>query len=263
MRVGQSIEVDLPGWTLRPRFPQVLQPVAAQPGSGRTTFKAIGSGSQLVTVEEQLGVGSCKYECAQLAPRYEQFVVVVVPADQVVDLALSEIDYGRIFLLKPGQRVVAAISSAALVESDPTVVVLDRVQSDNSLSMLNAERPGRVQLSGARFRVTLLVKAATSPYDVVATERDGGRTIPASVGQVIVFRLGNSAGFLPWRGGSGALDSVVDQGAPRDPTATTFTDLVPSAGIVLLRFEDDPRCWDQATCADIGRILNISLEVGG
>jgi len=198
VRVGQSIEVDLPGWTLLSRSPQVLQPVAAaSPVNGRTTFKAIGSGSQLVTVEEQLGVGSCKYECAQLAPQHEHFVVVVVPADQVFDLALSEIDYGRIFLLKPGQRVVAAISNAALVESDSTVVVLDRVQSDNSLSMLNAQRPARVQLSGAGFRVTLLVKPATSPYDVVASERDGGKTIAASVGQVIVFRLRNTAGFLP------------------------------------------------------------------
>jgi len=99
-------------------------------------------------------------------------------------------------------------------------------------------------------------------YDVVACERDGGKTIPASVGQVIVFRLKNSAGFLPWRGGSGALDSVVDQVAPSDPTATIFTYLVPSAGNVLLRFDDDPSCWDQPSCADIGRILNVSLEIG-
>jgi hypothetical protein len=264
VRVGQIVEVNLSGWTLFSPSPQVLMRIAAAPPvNGRTTFKAIGSGNQLVTVEEQLPVASCKYECAQLAPRYGHFVVVVVPADQVFDLALSEIDNGRTFLLKPGQRVVAAIPNAALVESDPTVVVVDRVQNDNTLSMLTAQRPGRVQLSGGAFRLTLLVKPATSPYDVVATERDGGTTIPASVGQVIVFRLRNSAGFLPWRGGSGALDSVVDQVAPRDPTATTFTYLVGSVGNVLLRFEDDPTCWDQPTCADIGQILNLSLEVRG
>ncbi len=174
---------------------------------------------------------------------------------------MSELDNGRIFLLKPGQRVVAAIPNVALVESDPTVVV-DRVQNDNTLSMLTAQRPGRVQLSGGTFRLTLLVKPATSPDDVVASERDGGKTIPASVGQVIVFRLRNSPGFLPWRGGSGALVSVIDQAAPEDPNATTFTYLVPSAGNVLIRFEDDPSCWDQPTCADIGRTLNVSLEVG-
>jgi len=264
VQVGQIIEVNLSGWTLFSPPPQVLQRIAsAPPVNGRTTFKAIGLGNQLVTVEEQLAAGSCKYECAQLAPRYGHFVVVVVPADQVFDLALSVIDNGRIFLLKPGQRVVAAIPNAALVEPDPTVVVLDPVPSDTSLTTLTAQRPGRLQLLGRAFNVTLLVKAATSAYDVVATERDGGKTIPASVGQVIVFRLENSPGFLPWRGGSGALDSVVDQVARRDPTVTTFTYLVPSAGDVLLRFEDDPSCWDQATCADIGRILNISLEVGG
>jgi hypothetical protein len=263
VRVGQIVEVNLSGWTLFSPSPQVLQRIAgAPPVNGRTTFKAIGSGSQLVTAEEQLPVASCKYECAQLAPRYGHFVVVVVPADQVFDLALSVIDNGRIFLLKPGQRVVAAIPNAAVVESDPTILVLDPVRSDNSLSMLTAQRPGHVQLSGAGFRVTLLVKPATSPYDVVASERDGGKTIPASVGHVIVFRLKNSAGFLPWRGGTGALEPVVDQAAPRDPNATTFTYLVPSAGNVLLRFEDDPSCSDQPTCADIGRILNVSLEVG-
>jgi len=263
VQVGQIIEVNLSGWTLFSPPPQVLQRIAtAPPVNGRTMFKAIGSGSQLVTVEEQLSGGSCKYECAQLAPRYEHFVVVVVPAEQVFDLALSVIDSGRIFLLKPGQRIVVAIPNAALVEPDPTVVVLDPVRSDISLSTLTAQQPGRVQLSGGTFTVTLVVKAATSPYDIVATERDGGRTIAARVGQLIVFRLKNSAGFLPWRGGSGALDSVVDQVAPRDPTSTTFTYLVRSAGSVLLRFEDDPSCWDQATCADIGRILNLSLEVG-
>ena len=263
MRVGQSVEVDLPGWTLLSRSPQVLQPVAAaQPVSGRTTFEAIGSGSQLLTAVEEVPRASCKYECAQLAPRYGRFVVVVVPAGQIFDLALSEMDNGRIFLLKPGQRVVATLPHAALVESDPTVLVLDPVRGDDSLSMLTAQRPGHVQLSGAGFRVTLLVNPATSPYDVVASERDGGKTIPARVGQVIVFRLKNSAGFLPWRGGSGALVSVVDQAAPRDPNAATFTYLAGSVGNVAIRFEDDPSCLGQATCADIGRILNVSLEVG-
>jgi hypothetical protein len=261
--VGQSVEVDLAGWTLFPRLSQVLQQVAAaQSVSGRTTFKAIGSGSQLVTAVEQVPMASCKFECTQLAPRYGQLMVVVVRADQAFDLALSELDNRRIFLLKSGQRVVAAIPNATLVESDPTVVVLDQVQNDSTLSMLTAQRPGRVQLLGGAFSVTLLVKAATSPYDVVATERDGGTTIPARVGQVIVFRLKNSAGFLPWRGGSGALVSVVDQAAPKDPNATTFTYLVRSVGHIAIRFEDDPSCWDQATCADIGRILNLSLEVG-
>lgn len=263
VRVGQTFEVDLAGWTLLSHSSQVLQQVAAaQSVSGRTTFKAIGLGSQLVTAEEQQPVASCKYECPQLAPRYGHFVVVVVPADQVFDLALSETDTGRIFLLKPGQRVVAAIPNAALVDSDATVLVLDPVRSDNSLSVVTAQRPGRVELSSAGFRVTLLVRPAASPYDVVASERDGGKTIPARVGQVIVFRLKNSAGFVPWRGGSGALGSVVDKAAPRDPNATTFTYLVPSAGDVLLRFEDDPSCLDKPTCADIGRMLNVSLEVG-
>jgi hypothetical protein len=263
VRVGQTFEVDLAGWTLFSPPPGVVQRIAAaSPVSGRTTFKAIGSGSQLFTAVQDVPRASCKDGCAELAPRYGHFVVVVVPADQVFDLALSEIDTGRIFLLKPGQRIVAAIPNAALVESDAAVVVPDPVRSDNSLSMLTAQRPGRAELSAAGFRVTLLVKPAASPYDVVASERDGGRTIPASVGQVIVFRLKNGAGFLPWRGGSGALASVVDQAAPRDPNATTFTYLVPSAGKVLLRFEDDPSCLDKPTCADIGRMLSVSLEVG-
>jgi len=273
VRVGQSVEVDLPGWTLFSRPPEVLRPVAAaQPVRGRRTFKAIGSGSQLVTAVEQQPFVPCKFECNQPVPRSGHFMVIVVPADQSFDVPVSEIDSGRIFLLEPGQRVIAAIPYTALIDSDPTVLVPDPLRNDNSLSMLTAQRPGRVRLSGSGdfrprlsggdFRVTLLVKPATSAYDVVASERDGGKIIAARVGQVIVFRLKNSAGFLPWRGGSGALDSVVDPAASSDPDATTFTYLVRSAGNVLLRFDDDPSCGDRATCADIGRILNLSLEVG-
>jgi len=263
MQVGQSLELDLPGWTLSTRPPDVLQQVAVPKAiAGRTIFATNRSGSQRIT-SVLVPIVSCPIECNPPAPQYGQIVVVVVPAGLSFDAALSEMDNGRTFLLTSGQRVIAAIPFATLIDSDPRVVLPGKVGNDASLSDFTAQKPGQVQLSGTGdFTVTLLVKPATSPYDVVASESDGGKTIPAKVGQVIVFRLKNSAGFLPWRGGSGALNSVVDPAAWKDPDATTFTYLVRSPGTVLIRFEDDPSCWDKPTCADIGRILNVSLEVG-
>jgi hypothetical protein len=96
----------------------------------------------------------------------------------------------------------------------------------------------------------------------VASQRDGGKTIAARVGQVLAVRLTSSSGFLSWRGGSATqVDRVVDL-VSKSKDVTVFTYLVRSAGKASIRFDDDPICFDRPTCADLSRTLTVGLEVG-
>jgi hypothetical protein len=263
LQVSQRLELDLPGWALSTRSMDVLRQVGGPKAiAGRTVFAANRSGSQRITAV-LVPMVSCPIECNPPAPRYGEFVVIVDPAGQLFDGALSELDNGRTFLLKSGQRLIAAIPSAAVADSVPGVVLRDQVGNDASISEFSAQTPGQVQLLGpGAFSVTLLVRPSESPYDIVASEGDGGKTIAARVGQVLAVRLTNSPGFLSWRGGSASqVDRVVDL-VSKSKDGTAFTYLVRSAGKALIQFDDDPICFNRPTCADLSRTLMVGLEVG-
>lgn len=261
VRIGQTVVIDVPGWDLRDRSATVLEPVSSSQATPGFKFTAVRSGSQLITAAFQ-PVFTCKTECNAPATRYGTFVVIGIPTDQSFDLAMSQLDKGKLFLLTPGTRVVAAIPFADRVSTNPAVMVATPFAGAPSLSVLIAATPGIATISGTGFGLDVLVKPAAAPYDIVVPDQDAGRTIRLKTGQTIRFRLMDSPGFKAWTGGgANLLRLVVDLTFAKDGDATSFGYLVRSTGSESVRFNDSPRCVDDANCRELSRTIEFQMEI--
>lgn len=260
--VGQIVTIDLPDWNLQDLPSSVLQPLTSQSPTGPKTFRAVAVGSQLVLAVQPPPRVSCPigWDCAEPAPRYGRFVLVAIPADASFNLVVSEMDKDKLFLVAPATQIIAAIPAADLTIADATMLMPAPLQDGTSLTLLSAGRPGQSRVSGARFSFDVLVRPADYRYDVVLTEKDGGRTIHLRVGETIDVRLSNSPGYLGWSPPFGFwLRPIVDPAMPTPNDVANFGYLIEAAHSASLVFADFPRCELQANCLLVARRIEFSI----
>ena len=257
---GQSVAFDLPGWDIYGAG-SLLQPLTSQSSSGKRVFRTTGIGSDLMTALLPPPPVHCPYgvPCIEQAPRYAWFAVVAVAAGESFDLAVSQLDKGDLLLVAPGMRIIAAVPARDVTNTNPAVLSA-APYATGTLTVLSPTRPGLSRIFGGDFRVDVLVRPAGSEYDRVLSEKDGGRTITTSVGQVIRFLLANSSGFRPWTAGiSRLLRPIVDPTADKLENATAISYLVVSTGKDPIGFSDDPICTWQPNCRLLTRTIRFEV----
>lgn len=199
------------------------------------------------------------------APRYEGFVLVVVPSDESFDLAISEMDNGRRFLLTPGMRIVAVAPNTSLAIDGPKVLAAKPL-TDGSLSILTALSPGHSRVlshytgPGTGFDIDVLVRPAGARYDAVVSNQDAGRTIHAKVGQTIQFRLVETAGYSRWVSDSWGffLLPVTNPSADQNHNAWITYEVV-AAYRMSLQFREVPDCYGQRSCQLPWRVIAFDV----
>jgi len=277
--VGETIEVSLPdGWGCC--FPYggprsgVLQQVSPQL-PGPLIFVAAKTGSEALTAEQRHD-----QDGGEMAPAnsYRGFTVVVARSDESFDVALSEDDAGKYLLLTPGTRVVMASRDDQLRISNRTVLSPRQAADHDSLSIFSAQGVGETTLEGPltaqrgeiglyvpdlrnrSFHITVLVRPAAAPYDIIATDRDGGRSLHVKRDQTMLFRMTNGSGFGLWTGYG--YRPLVDPAIEARPGITTLSFLAespPDQGSIY--FEERPLCDQQPGCPLLARDIEIKLAV--
>jgi hypothetical protein len=223
----------------------------------------------------------------QFGPIYQIYYVLVRDRARPYDLALSQTDFGSNpwdssgFALRVGDDVVVAYPNGEEVLSTNEEIVAPlwrlAVGQTRRLTTFRALRAGTTQLG---FRgphdywlpATVVVSDSGTRFDVMASERDGGRVLSMRVGQSLGVLLSDLPGYGPWSLGleecaeppwpcARPLPRLVDPVAIGNIKQGAFGFLAVNAGTYQIAFVAQPVACTGQSCIDATREIHLTLKI--